>query len=97
MTIEKANSVLKECYELNKLADSIEDIEDIIQNCESCHVSVRVDFPLKHHYCLEDIVKGYNRMLQDVCLSALKTYLEKELAEMKEKLSKIDVKIEKQN
>lgn len=97
MTTEEANSVLKECYELNKLTESIEDIEDIIQNCESCHVSVRVDFPLKNHYCIGDMVRGYNKMLQDVCLSVLKTYLEKELSELKEKLSKIDVKIEKQN
>ena len=98
MTIKETKEIFDKCFELKKLTDEVEDIEDFIQNC--CEISIRIEYPLKHHYNLADIDVGYaeyNKMLQKICLSVLKANLEKDLAELKEKLSKIEIKIGTKN
>lgn len=100
MTAENLKKVLNECSDLKKMANDIEDIEDFIQKCDDCHIDIRVNYPLKHHYNLADMGAGYAEyyeMLQKICLSVLKANLEKDLSKLKEKLSKIDVKVETKN
>ncbi len=97
MTTENLKKVLNECSDLKKMANDIEDIEDFIQNCDDCYINIRIDYLLKHHYNLADIGAGYAeyyKMLQKICLSVLKSNLEKDLTELKKKLSKIEIKIE---
>lgn len=94
MTTENLKKVLNECSDLKKMANDIEDIEDFIQNCDDCYINIRVDYNLKNSYGVEVVVGKYYKMLQKICLSVLKSNLEKDLTELKKKLSKIEIKIE---
>lgn len=93
MTIEKTKEYLNKFCDIKKLSDEIEDAEDFLENCDDYHIEVDVRFSPKK-FAYQPIWGKYQKELKEICLAMLKIKLKKDLEEMKEKLSKVDVKIE---
>ena len=94
MTIEETKEVLDKCYDLKETVDEIEGLERFVQNGRDCDISVHVDFDFGDYHAYNSVVEKYQKMLEKVCFSVLKANVENDLAELKKKLSKADVKIE---
>ena len=93
MTIEETKENLSKFCDIKELADKIEDAEDFLENCNESDIDVYVRFSPKN-FAYQPIWGKYQKELKEVCLAILKIKLKKDLKEMKEKLSKVDIKIE---
>lgn len=92
MTVEESKEYLKSFGDIHELVEKIEDAEDFIENCNENHIRVEVGFSPKNFY--SPVWYKYQKELPVICLAVLKSNLKNELEEMKEKLSKVDIKIE---
>lgn len=93
MTVEEVKKCLNKFCDIKQLSDKIGDIEDFLDNANESDIKVDVRFSPKY-FPYQTVWDKYQKELQETCLVVLKVKLKKDLEEMKEKLSKFDVKIE---
>ena len=95
MTVEETKDYLKKFGDIHELSEKIENVEDFLKNCDESKINVEVRFSPKH-FTFRPVweKENYGEELRKICLAMLKINLERELEEMKEKLSKVDIKIE---